>query len=261
MGFVKSNEEIAKGALETFDFFDAEILTVLWETKPEIVERLLPPPLKPAEKPIVYAYVANFPRTNWGEPYLEAALFLRAIFNGTEGSYCLAMPVTDDIALIGGRETFGFPKKIGAIELNREGNYVNGWSERHGVRFFELKATLSGKFNTQDAQDIFGHVFVPEANNVFYNFKHFSSPDWNTFDYNPRLVKEDVKVRQRKSMEIGEAQVLLQPSDYDPWIEVEIVRVFGAVHTKSDFSMQKANVVAEVDPATFTPYAFMKIDR
>jgi acetoacetate decarboxylase len=260
MGFVKSYEEIAKGALETFDFFDAEILTAIWETKPEIVERLLPPPLKPSEKPIAVAYVANFPRTNWGEPYLEGALFLRAKFDGSEGSYCLAMPVTDDIALIGGREIMGFPKKIGAIQLNREGNYVKGWAERHGVRFFELKATLSGKFNTQDAEDIFAQVFVPGANAVYYNFKYFASPDWNTFDYNPRLVKEEVEVRQ-KSMEVGEVEVVLQSSDYDPWVEVEVVRVLGAVYTKSDFSMQKASVVAEVDPATFAPYSSMKVDR
>jgi acetoacetate decarboxylase len=260
MGFVKSYEEIAKGALETFDFFDAEILTVLWETKPDIVERLLPPPLKPAKRPIAVGYVANFPRTNWGEPYLEGALSLWAEFDGSEGSYCLAMPVTNDIALIGGREIFGFPKKMGAIQLKREGEYVNGWTERHGVRFFELRATLSGKFNTQDAQDIFGQVFVPGANRVWYNFKHFASPDWNAFDYNPRLVREEVEVRG-KSMEIGEVEVILQPSDYDPWVEVEVVRVLGAVYARSDFSMQKASVVAEVDPAAFAPYSFMKVDR
>ena len=260
MGFVKSYEEIAKGALETFDFFDAEILTALWETKPEIVERLLPPPLKPAEKPIAVAYVANFPRTNWGEPYLEGALFLRAKFDGIEGSYCLAMPVTYDIALIGGREIFGFPKKIGAIQLNLEDGYIKGWVERHGVRVFELRAKLSGKFNTQDAEDIFAQIFDPGVNAVYYNFKHFASPDWNAFDYNPRLIKEEVEVRQ-KSLEVGEVEVVMQSSDFDPWVDVEVVRVLGAVYTKSDFSMKKASVVAEVDPETFAPYSFMKVDR
>lgn len=260
MGFVRTNEELAERYRETFDFYDTETLSVLWETKPEIVERLLPPPLKPAEKPIVYAYICDFPRTNWGEPYQEGALFLRAKFDDCEGFYCLAMPVTYDIALVGGREIFGFPKKFGTIELNRGGNQVNGWVERHAVRFAELKATLSGNFNTPDAEDIFNQVFVPGTNNVFYNFKHFPSPDWKAFDYNPRLVKEEVEVNH-KSMEIGEAEVILRSSDNDPWAEVEIVRVLGAVYTKSDLSMQKANVVDEVDPATFAPYAFLGGDR
>ena len=260
MGFVKSYEEIEKRTLDTLDFFDTDILTVLWETKPEIVERLIPPPLKPAEKPIVVAYVGNFSRTNWGEPYLECALFLRAIFDGVEGSYCLAMPVTCDIALAYGREIFGFPKKIGSIQLSREDNYVNGWVERRGIRFFELKATLSGKFNTKDAQDIFGQTFKSEENRVYYNFKHFPSPDWNTFDYKPRLVKEEVEVH-RKSIEIGEVEVVLQSSDYDLWAELEVVRVLGAVYTKTDFSMLKANVIAEVDPTRFVPYSFLGDDR
>ena len=45
MGFVKTFDELVKIYRETIDFYDAEMLTVIWETKPEIVRRLLPPPL------------------------------------------------------------------------------------------------------------------------------------------------------------------------------------------------------------------------
>ena len=37
MGFVKTSEELAGIFPETIDFYDAEMLTVIWETKPEIV--------------------------------------------------------------------------------------------------------------------------------------------------------------------------------------------------------------------------------
>jgi hypothetical protein len=65
MGFVKTPDEIASRSLATFDFYDAEMLTVLYETSPEIVERLLPPPLKPAQKPLAMAYLAHFPTPDW----------------------------------------------------------------------------------------------------------------------------------------------------------------------------------------------------
>jgi acetoacetate decarboxylase len=256
MGFVKTPDEIARRSLETFDFYDAEMLTVLYETRPEIVERLLPPPLEPAQRSLAMAYLARFPRTNWGVPYLEAALFLRASYQDVEGSYCLAMPVTDDIAMAGGREIFGFPKKIGRIRLNRNENKVEGWAERHGVRFFELQAKLSGAFNTEDAQGIFGEIFHPGSNSVYYNFKHFPAPDWSIFDYSPRLVRGEV-TRHSKSMEIGEADLVLRSSDHDPWSEVEPERVLGAIHTVADSSMLKASVVAEVDLATFSPYSYL----
>jgi acetoacetate decarboxylase len=259
MGFVKSSEEIAKNYRETADFYDAEMLTVIWETKPEIVERLLPPPLKPPRRPLAVALVANYPRTNFGVSYLESALFLRAEFNGEEGSYCLSMPVTDDIAMAGGREIYGYPKKIGDIQLSRSREDVEGWTERHGVRFFELRAKLTGKFNVEDAQNIFVGVFGSEANVLVYNFKHFPAPGGDGFDYNPRLIRQEVAVRS-DSVELGEAEIVLQYSDYDPWAEVEIVRVLGAIYTRGNNSMLKGSVVAEADPAAFTPYAFLKWD-
>src|SRR4030067_2858622 len=204
MGFLKTSEEIAKIYRETFDFYDAELLTVFWETTPEIVRRLLPPPLKPGKKPLALAFVANYPRTNFGVSYLESALFLRAEFNGEEGNYCLAMPVTNDIALILGREVFGYPKKIGNIQFNRRGKDAEGITERHGLRFFELRANLTGKFNVEDAPSILAEGFKIGATSVVttYNFKYFPSPEGNGFDYPPRLIREEVEFRPR-SIEAG----------------------------------------------------------
>ena len=107
MSFVKTYEEILGNSPANGDFYDAEMLTVVWETAPEAIEKLLPPPLKPAQKPVVLAFVANYPSTNFSVPYFESALLIRASFEGTEGFYCLAMPVTNDMAMAGGREIWG----------------------------------------------------------------------------------------------------------------------------------------------------------
>lgn len=261
MGFLKTFEEITKNYRETADFYDAEMLVVLWETKPDIVKRLLPPPLKPARKPLATAFVANYPRTNFGVSYLESALLLRAEFNGEEGNYCLSMPVTNDIAMAAGREIFGYPKKIANIQFNRRGKVAEGLAERHGVRFFEVRAELTGKFNVDEAQGIFGEVFGTGGSRVAvsYNFKHFPSPEGMGFDYHPRLVREEVEFRPN-STEAGKAEILLQPSDYEPWVEVEIVRLLGAIYTIGNNSMRRGKVVAEVDPMAFAPYAFLKWD-
>jgi len=57
VGFKKTAEELASIYRETYDFYDAEMLTVFWETKPEVVKRLLPPPLKPSKIPLALAFV------------------------------------------------------------------------------------------------------------------------------------------------------------------------------------------------------------
>jgi acetoacetate decarboxylase len=260
MGFVKTMEEIAASMQQKGEFYDAEMLTIYFETKPEVVKRLLPPPLEPAPMPIGGAFVANYPKTNFGVTYLESALFLQAQFNGEEGAYCLAMPVTDDMALILGREIFGYPKKIGNIHLERSGEAVKGWTERHGTRFLEAKAKLTGKFNDEAVQKMMIEQMAANPDLVVFNFKYFPAPGRDGFDYNPRLIREVVEFRPT-SMEMGEGELVFRPSDHDPWAEVEIVRVLGAAYTIGNNTMLPGSVVAEVDQMKFAPYALMKIDH
>jgi acetoacetate decarboxylase len=262
MGFVKTFEQIMANMRPTADFYDAEMLTIFWETKPEIIARLLPAPLKPAADPIATAFVANYPKTNFDVVYLESALFIRAAYNGVEGNYCLAMPVTNDIAMAGGREVFGFPKKMADISMTRQGDTVSGWTERHGIRFMEVRARLTGKFNDTQAQERL--MGMPAGDDgsvkaVSYNFKCFPAPEGGAFDYNPRLVMQETLLRP-KHMQFGEAEIILKPSDYDPWVEVEVVKMLGAIYTVGDNSMLGGKVVAEADPMPFAPHAFLKWD-
>jgi len=52
----------------------------------------------------------------------------------------------------------------------------------------------------------------------------------------------------------------LRSSEHDPWGDVEVVRVLGALYTVGDNTMLPGNVVAEIDQTEFLPYALMKID-
>jgi Acetoacetate decarboxylase (ADC) len=262
MGFVKSKEEIkksARGKGGLYEFYDAEMLVVMWETKPEIIKRLLPPPLKPIQRPLVTAFVAHYPRTNFGPAYHEGALFLRAQFDGIAGNYCLAMPVTGDLAMAGGREEFGYPKKMANIQFKHSAHSIRGRIERHGIQFFEVRAKLTGKTNTEEFQNIvLGET--SEEGAVAYNFKHFFAPDKIGFDYKPRLIRERTVFRP-SVVEWAEAEVFLSHSDHDPWAEVEVVRVLGAVYTVGNNTMLRGEVLAEVDPAAFEPYAYLKWDH
>lgn len=259
MGFVKSLEEISRMSRQTGEFNDAEVLTVYFETTPEVFKRLLPAPLKPAALPIGAAFVANYPKTNFGVTYLECALFLLAQHEGEEGAFCLSMPVTNDIALILGREIFGYPKKMADIKFVRAGENASGWAERHGTRFFEVKAKLNGKFNDVGVQQLLSEQMKSAPDVTIFNFKYFQSPERKGFDYNPRLVREVIECKP-KSVEMGEAELRFRHSEHDPWFDVEIVRVYGAVYTVGDNTMLPGSVVAEVDQTDFMPYAFMKLD-
>jgi acetoacetate decarboxylase len=263
-GFIRTPKPAAEAHLSA-TYSDAESLTVYFETKPDIVAKLLPPPLRPAKSPIAAVLLANYPRTNLGISYAESALFLSADFRGEQGVYCLAMDVTDDMALILGRERFGYPKKMGEISLTRAGQRMTGWVHRRGVRFCEVEVNLNGKFNEAVMHELVAEQLQsPDgANQVIYNFKYFPAVNGHiddaSFDHNPRLVRS-VAERKLKTMEIGEARLSFYQSKYDPWSDVEIVRTLGAIYTVGEVTLPPGNAVAETDAATFAPYAFTKRD-
>ncbi|NOY67991.1 MAG: acetoacetate decarboxylase family protein [Deltaproteobacteria bacterium] len=243
------------------DFYDARMLTVFWETKPEIISKLLPPPLEPAALPLAMAFVADYPATNFDCVYKESALFISASYNGEEGSYCLAMPVTSDIAMAGGREVFGFPKKMAEIEMNEDGETISGSTKRRGTKFMEIRASLTGEFNDPAARETLMSNMEADGSlkAVSYNFKHFPAPEGGTFDYNPRLVRQETLFKP-KEIQFGSAEIIFTPSDYDPWAEVEVVKMLGAMFTVGDNSMLGGKAVAEVNAIEFSPYAFLKWD-
>ena len=89
----------------------------------------------------------------------------------------------------------------------------------------EIKAELTGKFNDEIAQTIIMKNLESNPELVVYNFKYFAAPQRGGFDYNPRLVKEIVKLGP-KSIQLGEAELELRSSDHDPWGEVEVYQLW-----------------------------------
>nr|MDO8084245.1 acetoacetate decarboxylase family protein [Candidatus Sigynarchaeum springense] len=264
MSFKRDLEEIAKKneELKNSVFTGVEMLTILWETRPDIIERILPPPLLPVKRPVVLAFLAYYPKTNQGLPYHESALFLRAQFKEESGNYYLAMHVTDDRAMIGGREIWGFPKKMADIHLERDGTDVHAWSERVGTRNIETRVKLTGKFNDPATPKIISDLgLLPTRKKpaVNFNFKYFPAPEKSGFDYKPRLIRQETTIVPQ-SMEMGAATIDLKSSPHDPWAELEVVKVLGALYIKSNNTMYPGSVVAEVDGRAFVPYSFIKWD-
>ena len=249
MGFVKTKTELDfYYGLGMRKFFDAEMLGVMFETKPEIIARLLPPPLEP-DVPNGLLFIARYPQTNLGPGYREAALFIRCQYRGEAGSYCLAMPIeSEESRLYNGRDIFGFPKKLARIHLERRGDAATGWVERHGVRFVEVNAKFSGRLPQMPAQ---GPNFL---------FKGMPKIDLSPGFDGPVLLCRHQTAVEMKSMEIGSAEVRYQPSEDDPWSEVEVVKVLAGFYLVSDNTMPPGKVLAEVDGDAYLPYYYKITD-
>ena len=98
-----------------------------------------------------------------------------------------------------------------------------------------------------------------EGQNMVFLFKHFPAQDASGFDYPPRLVSSPV-AHKRKTVAIGHAKIKFEPSKYDPWSSVEVVKMVGATFTVADTSMLKGEVLAEAETEAFKPYSYLKWD-
>jgi len=257
MGLVRSLNEISqrkKHFSSGYMFGDGVMIMAVFRTKADVIRRVLPPPLEPAPTPTGLAYVTELRRTNFGVSYSEGGLFISAQYNGEVGKYCLSMPVTDDMALVWGREIYGYPKKIAeTISVKREGNKVTGVCIRKGIRFIEIKANLTGQAEPG--------AIPPAAPN--YLFKYFWNPRYpklGTFDYKPRLIKQRNEIDWGK-VELGNGELTLAESRYDPICEIPVEEVLTVRYAEGvEVRMQPGEVVAEVDPESFLPYSFIKYD-
>lgn len=263
MGFIQSADEINKRVnnAKSFDFFDAKMAFVFFKTDPDAIKKLLPPPLKPLKQPMASVFIAEYPKTSFGAVYKEAALFLQAEYNGQPGAYCLSMPVDDDMALILGRETFGFPKKIADITFKHEDRKFEGSVVRHGHEILKMDMELAlGEFPieaTALGSNATGNPGESMASS--YLFKYFFSPVAGELDYPPRLIRQFTLVRPKK-LERGRAEIKFSSSPHDPWGEIPIVEINLAFMGVFNNSMVEGEVLAEVDTKDFMPYAFSKLD-
>ena len=252
MGLVRSKEEIKKRYKKYekgYELLDVKMVYAMFTTTMEAVERLLPPPLEPADTLACTAFVAEYHRTNFIPPYNEAAVFIPCQYNGEAGSYCLAMPVTTDIAMIGGREVYGYPKKIAEkISVTRSGNEVHGICVRNGFPIIEIKGTLEGEMGKTSSS---GPHFVVKS---ILDEKAVGPRK------NPLLLRQ-VNPTEFPKMEYGEGTLTFGKSKYDYLHELPVDQMMMITYTEDGtILMPPGQVVAEIDADDYAPYHVIKYD-
>ncbi|GAA2647916.1 acetoacetate decarboxylase family protein [Streptomyces lunalinharesii] len=220
-------------------------VVALWETDPDAVAAVLPPPLTPTGRPLVRATISavNLP----GYPLGAGSVAVAAAHDGIEGWYPLVMPMTHERALTGGREVFGEPKKLGEVTVVRDGLTVRAALARHGIAFVEVRGAVSGPLPLPE----------PEVRYDFY-FKFLPAVDGSGFDGDPLLVhcRRTEKVRR---LERITGDVVLRESMYDPVADLP-VRTLVGITLGEKTSDQSGEVVGRVRAEDLLPYVHQRYD-
>jgi acetoacetate decarboxylase len=238
----RRNREIEATAGEIW----SQALTAIYETDAEVIAAVLPRPLEPPAEPLVRLTITTVAMPG-GYTFGAGYFAVRAAHEGLQGEYPLLMPMTTEQATVGGRETFGEPKKIGEVRATREGDAVDGVIARMGFTLAEIHGRVVETLTPP-----------PERTKTDFYFKFLPAPDGEGFDNDPALVychkREKVRVLERV-----EGDLVLKDSPLDPIADIPVRRIVDLAWSERA-TFQSGVIHSRVPSEWLTPFVHQRYD-
>ncbi len=209
---------------------NTEILTVVYRTRRDAAERLLPLPLT-LTSDLVAIHLYRMHDADWFGAYGESAVHLPVVHerSGTAGVYAPFLFVESDGGVAAGREIYGQPKKHGEIALGPDGDLLVGCLRRNGIDVATL--TMPYKQLRGGPEDLTSQIDF--RTNI--NLKIIAGVDGGI------AVREltartfaDVVLHE---VWIGPGTVELRPNAQAPVHLLPVLEVVQAVYWRADFSL------------------------
>jgi acetoacetate decarboxylase len=108
-----------------YRFVNREFFTITYRTDPDALRAVIPAPLEMTEPIVKYEFIRMPDSTGFGD-YTESGQVIPVSFRGQLGGYVHAMYLDDEPPIAGGRELWGFPKKLASPSLRVEKDTLLG---------------------------------------------------------------------------------------------------------------------------------------
>jgi hypothetical protein len=141
-----------------YRFVNREFMIITYRTDPDKLRAVVPEPLEVDEPLVKYEFIRMPDSTGFGD-YTETGQVIPVRFRGRTGGYSHCMFLNDEPPIAGGRELWGFPKKLANPTLHVEIDQLVGTLDYGPVRV--VTATMGYKHNAVDAAAI--RAFVGSA--------------------------------------------------------------------------------------------------
>jgi acetoacetate decarboxylase len=108
-----------------YRFINREYFIIRYRTDPEALRRLVPEPLELTEPVVNYEFIRMPDSTGFGD-YTESGQVIPVSYQGQAGGFIHQMFLNDHPPIAGGRELWGFPKKLAQPKLAVETDTLVG---------------------------------------------------------------------------------------------------------------------------------------
>jgi acetoacetate decarboxylase len=216
-----------------YRFIDREYVIVSYRTDPEALRAVVPEPLEIDEPIVKYEFIRMPDSTGFGD-YTETGQVIPVRFKGEHGVYVHSMFLDDDAPIAGGREIWGFPKKLASPKLVHEGEVIVG--TLHYGSVLCATATVGYKHKALDHAGVARSLAAP-------NFLVKIIPH---VDATPRICElvryrlEDIEV---KGAWTGPADLQLFRHVVADVARLPVLEIVSAVHIVADLTLGPGDVV------------------
>ncbi|MFN2426675.1 MAG: acetoacetate decarboxylase family protein [Candidatus Binatia bacterium] len=251
--YVKTADQVAKARQSNPEFLESTVrsLRYVYETDPAIAAALVPRPLvvDPAGLMCVtFSHVAIHLSPEFTFEIGSAIFGVKVSYEGTSGIYLVTMPMTTEQAVVPGRETFGEPKKIAAIDFKKDDAKVSCEVTRMGMTYLEGKGTVGAPLGAREF--------------VEYGFCYKALPACEksrAFDGDPLLVRLEWRHRHTGAWKLDDASLDLYDSPFDPVADVPVRRIVTAEYEEGS-AESNGRVLRSVPGEWLEPFLHQRYD-
>lgn len=218
-----------------YRFVDREYMIITYRTDPDRLRAVVPEPLQidPDHAVVKYEFMRMPDSTGFGD-YTETGQVIPVTFQGRAGGYSHCMFLDDEPPIAGGRELWGFPKKLGSPKLHTEIDTLVGTLDYGPVRV--VTATMGFKHVAADFEAVRKSLLAP-------NFLLKIIPH---VDGSARILElveyylEDVTLKWAYN---GPAGLTLAQHALAPVADLPVLEILSAAHFKADLTLGLGKVV------------------
>jgi acetoacetate decarboxylase len=218
-----------------YRFLNREYLIITYRTDAAKLRAVVPEPLEVNERePLVkYEFIRMPDSTGFGD-YTETGQVIPVSFRGRKGSYTHCMFLNAEGPIAGGRELWGFPKKLANPSLKTEIDTLVGKLDYGPVRV--AVGTMGYKHRQADLSAVKASLEAP-------NFLLKLIPHVDGSARICELVEYHLEDIVLKGAWTGPAALALTPHALAPVAELPVLEVVSAVHILADLTLGLGKVV------------------
>ena len=216
-----------------YRFVDREYLIITYRTQPEKLRALVPEPMRPAGDLVKYEFIRMPNSTGFGD-YTESGQVIPVTLDGRQGGYTHCMFLNDEGPIAGGRELWGFHKKLAEPRLKVEVDTLVGTLDYGPVRI--ATGTIGYKHRAADLAAVKASMAAPNFLLKIIPHVDGSARICEIVEY----ALEDVTV---KGAWTGPAALELHAHALAPVAELPVLEVVSAVHILADLTLGLGRVV------------------